>query len=310
MKPIAVLFAAATALAGVPPAAVAAAAATYSGFFAFGDSLSDAGNDYAGSSHLEPFSPPYSSGRFSNGPVWVQDMAVSLGFAQLKPSLLGGSDYAYGGAETGPTPVHTLSPLDLPAQLAQFALNTKGHAPANALYTLSIGGNDLFDILDKNPTAAVAAAQINTAAGNAALFLSGLAKLGARHFLVMNVPDLGKIPRVTKKGALASAAASAAAKQFNTLLAAKLAAVAQTYGAHVKMLGAYELVDQAVANPAAYGFTDVTTACWTGGYNQLSPGTVCSPALAVQNQHLFWDDTHPTRHAHAIIAQMGMLNLP
>ena len=63
----------------------------------------------------------YSDGRFTNGNVWVQDLAQNLGLPAVKPSLAGGTDYAYGGAETGQTSVHTVNPTDLPSQLAQFA---------------------------------------------------------------------------------------------------------------------------------------------------------------------------------------------
>ena len=48
----------------------------------FGDSLSDTGN----------------AGRFSNGPVWVEQLAASLNVA-LEPSLMGGTNFAIGGAK-------------------------------------------------------------------------------------------------------------------------------------------------------------------------------------------------------------------
>ena len=51
-------------------------------------------------SGAEPASP-YVDGEFSNGPVWVQDLAARLGLPALTPSLAGGTDYAFGGATTG-----------------------------------------------------------------------------------------------------------------------------------------------------------------------------------------------------------------
>lgn len=47
-----------------------------------------------------PESPPYFRGRFSNGPVWVEDLADRLAL-DLEPSLQGGTNFAFGGAETG-----------------------------------------------------------------------------------------------------------------------------------------------------------------------------------------------------------------
>ena len=53
----------------------AAHAANFSAEYVFGDSLSDVGNVYLGSGGSEPASP-YVGGQFSNGPVWVQDLAA------------------------------------------------------------------------------------------------------------------------------------------------------------------------------------------------------------------------------------------
>jgi phospholipase/lecithinase/hemolysin len=72
--------------------------------FAFGDSLSDAGNDWIADGHTDPVSP-YFNGHFSNGLTWVEDLSQMLGLGTLTPSLAGGHDFAFGGAETGPTAI-------------------------------------------------------------------------------------------------------------------------------------------------------------------------------------------------------------
>jgi phospholipase/lecithinase/hemolysin len=85
---------------------------TYSAIYAFGDSLSDAGNLSISTVGTTPVSPPYykqqygilSGNVFSNGPTWVQNLSIALGLGKLAPSLAGGTDFAYGGAETGSTP--------------------------------------------------------------------------------------------------------------------------------------------------------------------------------------------------------------
>jgi phospholipase/lecithinase/hemolysin len=48
-----------------------ALAGPITGVVVFGDSLSDAGNVYAATGNRFP-PAPYSGGRFTNGPVWVQ----------------------------------------------------------------------------------------------------------------------------------------------------------------------------------------------------------------------------------------------
>src|SRR3984957_13841874 len=75
-------------------------AANFSAEYVLGDSLSDVGNVYIATKGTKPASP-YVGGQFSNGPIWVQDLAARLGLPALTPSLAGGSDYAFGHATTG-----------------------------------------------------------------------------------------------------------------------------------------------------------------------------------------------------------------
>ncbi len=76
-----------------------APASAYTALFAFGDSLSDAGNVFISDKGTSPLFP-YFDGHSSNGPTWVEDLSVRLGLGPLTPSLAGGNDYAFGGAET------------------------------------------------------------------------------------------------------------------------------------------------------------------------------------------------------------------
>jgi phospholipase/lecithinase/hemolysin len=74
-------------------------ASAYSQLTVFGDSLADAGNVFLFSGGTFPPTPPYAQ-RLSNGLTAVEVLATDLGLP-LTPSLAGGRDYAYGGAETG-----------------------------------------------------------------------------------------------------------------------------------------------------------------------------------------------------------------
>jgi phospholipase/lecithinase/hemolysin len=82
-------------------------AAGYAQITVFGDSLADAGNVFALTAGTVPPltggpfppSPPYAQ-RLSNGPVAVEVLAANLGLP-LTPSLKGGRDFAFGGADTG-----------------------------------------------------------------------------------------------------------------------------------------------------------------------------------------------------------------
>jgi len=143
--------------------------------------------------HNVPVASIYSDGRFSNGNVWVQDLAQNLGLPPVSPSLTGGTDYAYGGAETGSTAVHAENPTDLPSQLGQFAAAVPNPSP-NALYTVWAGSNDVLDIANSALTPAQQQASVQQAVTNETNFISGLAAHGAKDIVVLDVPNLGDTP--------------------------------------------------------------------------------------------------------------------
>ncbi len=287
-----------------------ASAANYPALYAFGDSLSDAGNAYLATGGAEPISPPYSGGRFSNGPVWVQDLAAQLGLGPLAPSLAGGTDFAVGGAETGTTPVHTANASDLPAQLAAF----QGAVPkpaSGALYSLWIGANDLFSILaTPGITPTVAEADASAAAANVASFVAGLAADGAKNLLLVTVPNLGVAPAVTAHGTAAETAATDLSAYFDQILVQDVGAEAASHGMNLSVLDTFSLIDGAIANPAKFGFTNVSDPCWTGSYTSASSGTLCSNTQAGQDQYLFWDQVHPTAAGQQIVADAAYAEVP
>ena len=304
-----------------------ASTSPFTGIYAFGDSLSDAGNNSLLTSLFgaEPVSPPYYSASyggtkaatFSNGPTWVQDLSVSLGLGTLAPSNAGGNDFAYGGAETGSTPQNSgnvqTAVLSLPAQLTQFE-TFGGKVSASTLFTMSVGGNDIFDIL-ANPglTGVQAQADVTAAVKNELSELHQLAKDGMRNLLVFNVPNLGVVPQVTfgdangsnKPSASADALATTLSSSYNTQLATGLATQEASDGVSYHIVDVYGLITDAYNNPAKYGFTNVTTPVWTGNFVDAKSGTVSSTSPAVQDQNLFWDHVHPTASAHAIISNIA-----
>jgi outer membrane lipase/esterase len=272
--------------------------------YVFGDSTSDVGNVYTFTGGALP-GPPYFNGQFSNGSVWAQDLTGLLGLAPLTPSLLGGTDYAYGGAETGVTTFNTaVAGSDLlgsTGQLAQFAM-THAAADPNALYIIWIGSNDLIDIFT-SATPAQYGADIGIVASNIDTAIGTLAGLGARNFLLLTAPDLGIGPQTLAQGPAVAAAASALSAAFDATLVSgsgpipSLAALAAINHINVSVLNTYALFDTIVANPGTYGFTNVTQPCLTGAVN-YSGGTPC----ANPDQYLFWDDLHATAAANKIVA--------
>jgi phospholipase/lecithinase/hemolysin len=270
----------------------------FSAIYAFGDSLSDAGNVSIATLGVVPASP-YSDGRFTNGNVWVQDLAQNLGLPAVKPSLAGGTDYAYGGAETGQTSVHTVNPTDLPSQVVQFALNVPSPSP-NALYTVWAGSNDVKDIANSGETAAQQQLSVQQAVTNETVAIDGLIAHGAKDLVVMDVPDLAKTPEAMARPA-SDAASGTLAQEFNTDLGAALQAIVASGAASIDYVDTYGLLNTTIANPAAYGFSNVTQPVWSGNLTDSHSGTLAATGAA-QNGYLFFDDLHPTSAGHALIA--------
>jgi len=114
-------------------------AAAYTSLFAFGDSLSDAGNLFSESGGKIPLAY-YAGGHFSNGPTWVEDLSIKLGLGPMKPFLTStdGTNYAFGGAQTGITDINPFDPsspfhIDLPDQISAFNLVDPNQSKARSI---------------------------------------------------------------------------------------------------------------------------------------------------------------------------------
>jgi phospholipase/lecithinase/hemolysin len=277
----------------------AAPSLPYSAMYVFGDSLSDTGNVSLATFGLVPVSPPYADRSFSNGPVWAQDLAQSIGLPALKPNLAGGTDFAYGGAETGQTPVHALNVTDLPSQYAQF-LTQVPTPQAGALYAIWIGMNDVLDIANNGSlTPAQQQTDVAAAVSNEVSVIGALVAHGARNMVVLNVPDLGKIPDELARASAQSA--SLLSSLYDTDLAAALQPLENSGALKVDLVDTLSLFNKVRDNPSAYGFTNVTDPVWTGNLTSSSSGTLRAIGAA-QNQFLFFDSRHPTAQGHAVVA--------
>ena len=288
----------------------------YTGLVVFGDSLSDTGNNaLAFDSNFPPpgtartplpisgptFIPafPYASNVYSNGPVWVRPFAASLGLS-IAPSLAGGTDFAFGGARTGPSP--SGFPFSLLDQMGMFLGATGNIAPASSLYVVAGGGNDARDAFQLAASGGNPSALINQYVQNIALMLRTLNAAGARDVLLVNIPDIGKTPAIQALHAVNPALpglASLIAANMNAALDAALASIVFAPQTHLFELNAYALVDSVVANAGAFGLTNATAAC------AASAACVANPSST-----FFWDGIHPTTAGHALIARAALQAIP
>ena len=238
--------------------------APFSAIYAFGDSLTDGGNDSLATAGLVPVSPPYADRSFTNGQVWVKDLAQDLGLPALNPSLAGGTDFAYGGAETGQTPAHTLNPDG--SFVADLAVCLAGAVAAGRC---AVRGVDRFErragyrqqhVAD----AGTAAGRRGAAVNNETAAISALAARGAKNLLVLNVPDLGKTPYEMARGPTVAQSATSLASLYNSELAASVQQLEASGALKIDLVDTFSVIDQVIANPAAHGFTNVTDPVWTG----------------------------------------------
>src|SRR5579872_4051420 len=133
-------------------------------FVVFGDSLSDNGNLYFGTSLLgdpTPGPPKYTTGEFTDGTnsvpsttaplgLWIEQLANKMGLAVPQPFAkgTGGLNYAVAGAETGHDPTYTLgSEIAIPWTTDQVDLFMQQNPKpsVNALYVFWCGANDILN---------------------------------------------------------------------------------------------------------------------------------------------------------------------
>jgi phospholipase/lecithinase/hemolysin len=134
---------------------------------------------------------------------------------------------------------------------------------------------------------------------NEAGFIEGLVAHGAKDLVVLDVPDLGKTP-YERARPTSDATSSALAQTYNAELGAALQQIMASDRVSIDYINTFGLLDMAVADPAAYGLTNVTQPVWTGNLTSSS-GTLAATGAA-QNGYLSFDDLHPTAAGHALLA--------
>jgi outer membrane lipase/esterase len=274
-----------------------AMAQTYSNVISFGDSLTDNGNLF-GLTGNPP--PPYFNGRFSNGPTFAEILAGRIrpqagpngtmyNFGQA--ALGGNVNYAFGGARAdnnlnlnGPIP-------SVQTQIGAFNFHG-GTIGANSLVTLWAGANDIFQTATVYDQAAINNSALQMR--NSLLMLSGL---GARTIIIMNLPDLGRTPAYA--GGPGAGLATIATNAYNTAQDTQITAAraAAAPGTNIIRVNANAISAQILANPLAFGFTNVTSQC-------VMTAACIGGNAAAQAGYFFWDSVHPTTSAHALFANI------
>ncbi len=244
---------------------------SFTGITVIGDSLSDTGRTFQAIG-IPPF--PYYQGRVSNGPVWVEYLAPSLGLT-YNPL----DNFSWAGARSGRTNSFT----GLPGMLDELdeLLSTAKRLDNQALYVVFGGSNDFIRIFaGEDPTLV-----ISEAVGNIMSIVTQLRARGAKHIVVVDLPNIGLTPRARAAGPAVAGTAAFLSTVYNELLNTAL----DSADKKIVRVSAFNILTMLASNPAAFGLTNVT-----------DPGIALFPLPA--DSYLYWDDLHPTTIAHRVLA--------
>lgn len=289
-------------------------ATSYSEIVFLGDSLTDNGNLYAAMKVI-PKSPPYYEGRFSNGPTWAEYLATSL-HEQFQTESI---NNAVGGATAIlHNPVKGALPYILKEEVNKYL---DFHCPKpDSLFVIWIGGNDYLD--EKHEDGMQLATEVVDGIVNN---VKTLIQHGAKNFLMMDLPDLSKIPysqQVSDGRAerLYNLSQLHHAKIYDAILQLQrdYSNLSFTY------IDVYHLFNDILDNLDAYNqkyhthLSNKTDACWQGGYALQTEGNIAldvamdvgrNAAMGKKpcnspEQYVFWDQIHPTTTVHYIFAEI------
>lgn len=272
-----------------------------------GDSLSDSGNlpettvekIFGLGTVIGSTGAPKTDG--TTWAVWLNDLLYDK---WLLPSSQNGTNFAVAGALTvGTVPIPPLPP-NYPVQLIpSLTLQTASIGPQidhNSPVFIWGGANDFIELGDRG----IDPNQPTLSSQNISAIVQSIHDQGFKTIVVFNLPNLKDIPSLSAPGNFHTNnpdinLVEAYGIEFNVLLAEALA------GKNYPVLGidAFALITDVVANPAEYGFTNVTDATPSTQYDYtdiISPPTVGSPT---DGYLFFYDGTHPTHKAHRTLAE-------
>lgn len=257
-------------------------AGTLTDLYVFGDSSVDSGNyfDLTG----EP-GDPYFEGRFSNGKLYVELIPQKLGFSYDRDK-----NYAVAGARTDS---HSLNEeetdndrdLGFAGQVKTF-LNETETVDEQALYVISVGGNDYIDRdFDPDGDGQITAEDSRSTIANITTTIRDLSDAGAKNFLVVGLFDYAKAPLI-----LNSSYTEEQRRSISSLIGAHNENLKTSLTALSNVVTSFVDVNKAFDDNMDK-FTNTEEAC-------LSTDLACN----TPDEYVFWDELHPTATANEVLA--------
>jgi phospholipase/lecithinase/hemolysin len=289
---------------------------------AFGDSLTDVGN-VAGVT-TSGFAPVingyYQRERFSDGPVWVEDLADFLGFPARTPGRGSsttlppqphGNTWAWGGAEAADgfdQPPGVVEPIpNLITAVDEYLLSNRPNR--RNLFAIWAGADNLLIGNDFSPLAAQEAVDAVVTS------IRKLARRGAHEFLVFNMPSLGDTPFVQFLNSNVEPGIAFLANiysiSFNQALNDAVRGLARELRhSDIHVIDVYSEL-ALIVNTVNAGLT-YTPSFFVPG-DAVAIDNVTGQGLDYFNLHgtfppnyLFWDGVHPTGPGHQIVAGLAL----
>jgi phospholipase/lecithinase/hemolysin len=240
-----------------------------------------------------PPSAPYDDGRFCNGPLWHEHAGAALGWPEATASLLGGDDYAYGGAATGSgtTTLPCFPDVPIPTigtQIETFLADNE--IQPSDLFLFGLNNDPLFLLLGldggKTPAASVA---------NMVAHVETLASAGARRLVVMNEYPLQAVPLLQ-----GNPDAEQLTNEYNALLGAAMEDAAETLEIDIRVLDEHAVYTAVLDDPASFGITNTTDPVLVG--NNICAVIHGEPG-GDPDEYMWWDWTHSTTVIHELVGE-------
>ena len=218
----------------------------------------------------------------------------------IKAHLL---DYAFAGAsvtdDDDDEPLFTLK-----SELDSYLVAHQDHADEKNLYVVWIGSNDYLAVPEDVEQSTH---EVNeTIKDN----LERLVKKGAKHFLILNIPDLGRVPAAREFES--EAEMSALAQMHNSVLKDNIEKLRVKYPSvqWIEVNIEAEL-NEMLDNPTSNGFLNVKDTCNESSLDEPSTQSMLKVASTMNvrsaksacDGFLFFDMVHPTALAHSILAR-------
>ncbi len=265
-------------LASAAMAVPAEAAPNYTSLTVFGDSLVDAGNILKLGAGANP-TQGYFEGRFTNGYDYTDLLSIDLFGKPTTASLLGGTNFAYGGARA----TTTSASADLGEQLLFYnqylALGNK--VDSSGLFVLNFGGNDVFAAIQPGTPTGYGSdsAFLKAAASDYASGVETLNKLGARNILITGFP-------------VATGAGLAASLEAEAYLNEALSGLTLADGTTLFRFSYLDFFGRLQADPSAFGLPEpLILPDATRPDGGTCRGAAAFPACT---GYFSFDGTHPT----------------